>query len=475
MNRKPRPEPRLARTISDDLSRDRELQLRSQIEAADVRDRKADNRERAADRRDHAADVREAMLEGREQRVHRREVEDRGAMGQMASDRERLLVQMRDANEQLVLASVRATEVADAADVARRLADDNEERFRSLVTASAAVVWQADADGSLNVHSESWRMFTGLEADTGDPRWGWLLAVHPKDREHVRDAWTCALSTSTPYLCQHRLQHRDGGYVWVVSHAVPIVKSGMVREWVGMMMDVTDHVRIEEAREQFVGILGHDLRNPVQAILMGAELLAALPEPYASVVTKIVRSGRRMEAIIRDVMDFARGRLGGGIPVSLRPCDLHRICNEVVAEMRQAHPDRDIGLELVAEIQCECDSDRIEQVLSNLLGNAVVHGADPIRVRVWAELDEIVMSVENQGNPIPAALLPKLFEPFSHGSRSSTSRGDVQGLGLGLYIVSEIVRAHAGTITVSSIPGAGTTFVVRYPRTSAGRQARAES
>lgn len=124
----------------------------------------------------------------------------------------------------------------------------------------------------------------------------------------------------------------------------------------------------------------------------------------------------------------------------------------------------DIGLELIGELRCECDRGRIEQVLSNLLGNAVAHGADPIRVRVWPETDDIVIAVENQGAPIPISLVPKLFEPFSQGTRAAGSRKD--GLGLGLYIVSEIIRAHRGAVTVTSSPE-GTTLFARVPRNAA--------
>ena len=182
-----------------------------------------------------------------------------------------------------------------------------------------------------------------------------------------------------------------------------------------------------------------------------------------------------MEAIIRDMMDFARGRLGDGIPVTLAGCDLKRICIDVVAEMKQAYPDRHITLETASELPAECDANRVEQMLSNLLGNAITHGADPVRVRVWDEADDVVMSVQNQGAPIPAALLPRLFEPFSQGPRDEPSRKGSDGLGLGLYIVREIARAHGGTVTASSDPGNGTTFVLRFPRDSAARQRTSSS
>jgi len=179
-----------------------------------------------------------------------------------------------------------------------------------------------------------------------------------------------------------------------------------------------------------------------------------------------------MEALIRDVMDFTRGRLGGGIPLSLRSCDLRAICSDVVAEMKQAHPLRDLRCELDGDLSGECDADRIEQVLSNLIGNAITHGEDPVCVRVESDGDSLVMVVENRGAPIPEKLIPTLFEPFARASRTADAEhgeGRNEGLGLGLYIVREIARAHGGSVAVTSTRAEGTRFTVRWPRSAEAR------
>lgn len=386
----------------------------------------------------------------------------------LRAEHESLLVQMREANERLVLAAIHADELTDAANAAREAAADNEERFRSLVTSSAAVVWSADADGRIRIDRPSWDAFVGIELGASDQT-GWLVAVAPQDHDLIRRAWSDARAHSTPYICQHRLRKRDGTDGWVVSRAVPIMKGGVVREWIGMMTDVSERVRVEEAREQFIAVLGHDLRNPLSAICLGAELLATLPEPYSRTGGQIARSARRMETLIRDVMDFTRGRLGGGIPVTLRPCDLGGICTEVVAEMKQAHPARDIQCDVQGLIRSECDTDRMEQVVSNLIGNAITHGADPIVVSVRDAGDDIELTVASSGEPIGETSMSRMFEPYSRGIRLLPSGEIAPGLGLGLYIVKEIVHAHGGTVTVTS--GVRTTFTVRYPhspRSSSG-------
>ncbi len=169
-----------------------------------------------------------------------------------------------------------------------------------------------------------------------------------------------------------------------------------------------------------------------------------------------------MEAMIRDVLDFARGRLGGGIPIAPRSCDLGVLCTEAVAEMKQAYPTRLVTFEGSGDLRGEWDPSRIEQVLSNLLGNALQHGVGAIHMTSSLDGDEVVMTVHNQGLPIPAAQVSTLFEPFSTQVRGVPRLRD--GLGLGLYIASEITRAHRGSLSVSSAAGEGTTFVVRLPR-----------
>jgi len=437
--------------------------------AADVREKAMDVREAHVEAREVIASTREAVVSEREKIArHREEVLRAQAEAQQARlERERVLAQMREMNEKLVQASARAHELAHAAEAARAEMAVSEERFRSLVTTAAAIVFQADAEGRLRIHPESWSAFTGLEVDAEDDEsgWGWLRAVHPDERERVRRAWIQAVATRSLFSFQHRLRKRDRSYAWVVARAVPIPRTGVVREWIGMMTDVTDRIRIEEAREQFIAILGHDLRNPVGSISMAAQLLLRtdLPEEQRQTVERIARSAGRIEGMIRDLLDFARGRLGGGIPIKRQPCDLGRICIEQVAEMKQAHPGRAITCEATDNLQGEFDPDRLEQVISNLIGNAIQHGMDPIRVTAREDGDGMIVFVHNEGQPIPAPVISEIFEPFHRRAEERT-----EGLGLGLYIVSEIVSAHGGTISVTSSEGEGTTFTIRWPR-RAGR------
>jgi signal transduction histidine kinase len=218
-----------------------------------------------------------------------------------------------------------------------------------------------------------------------------------------------------------------------------------------------------ELREQFIAVLGHDLRNPLAAIAMGATLLrrkAHDPVAVSTAADRIERSARRMSGLINDVLDFARGRLGSGIGVELaETTTLGQALEGVTAELREVHPERRIASDIAVDGRVRCDLERIQQLLSNLLANALSHGTPdtPVRVRAWLDGQDVVIEVHNDGEPIPADRLGKVFEPFW---RRTAAR---EGLGLGLYICSQIAKSHGGRLTVRSAAEQGTTFVARLP------------
>jgi signal transduction histidine kinase len=221
--------------------------------------------------------------------------------------------------------------------------------------------------------------------------------------------------------------------------------------------------RTAELREQFIAVLGHDLRNPLAAISGSAELLQRmqLDTKAARMVTIIQRSVARIGGLIDDVMDFARGQLGGGLTLDrTSEAALAPVLHQVVAELRTSFPDRRIETEIAIDRTILCDRTRIAQLLSNLLGNALAYGAPatPVRVRAVTEGDYFELSVANSGDPIPQAARERLFQPFARGAVRPTQ----QGLGLGLFIASEVARAHGGTLDVASSE-AETRFTFRMP------------
>jgi signal transduction histidine kinase len=223
-------------------------------------------------------------------------------------------------------------------------------------------------------------------------------------------------------------------------------------------------------REQFVAILGHDLRNPLHAVHASSDMLERrLTDPaLLTIASRIKSNARRMAGLIDDILDFARGRLGGGIAVELTEIEnLNAGLLTVVQELEDGQP----GCQIIADIgvsrPVRCDLGRLQQIASNLLANALTHGLpmSPVKISAKADAENLVLEVWNAGEPIPAESLDKIFEPFwQHSASANRNR-----LGLGLHICSQIVRAHQGQISVTSTREAGTQFTARLPLTVPGK------
>jgi len=227
---------------------------------------------------------------------------------------------------------------------------------------------------------------------------------------------------------------------------------------------LVDELAVGELREQFIAILGHDLRNPLHAVYASSDKLEReLTDPaLLAIATRIKRNARRMSGLIDDILDFARGRLGGGITVELTDTDnLNAGLMSVIQELQDAQPDCQIIADIGVSCSVRCDIGRLQQIASNLLANALTHGRPqtPIKISARAEGDDFVLEVCNAGEPIPAESLDKIFEPFWRHSVSASRNG----LGLGLHICSQIVRAHQGHISVTSTREGGTRFTARLP------------
>ena len=215
-------------------------------------------------------------------------------------------------------------------------------------------------------------------------------------------------------------------------------------------------------REQFIAVLGHDLRNPLASIGSGVNLLRKeqLSERGAWILNMLQGSTARMAALIDNVMDFARGRLGGGITLNHRVVRIEPILQQIVEELHLAAPEKVIETHFAVADPVRCDPTRLGQLVSNLLGNALTHGAatQPVRLDAASDGTNLTISVANGGDPIPPEAMSRLFQPFSRGE----VRPSRQGLGLGLYIASEIAKAHGGHIEVVSTPDE-TCFTLRMP------------
>jgi signal transduction histidine kinase len=231
--------------------------------------------------------------------------------------------------------------------------------------------------------------------------------------------------------------------------------------------------RVDQARDMFLGILSHDLRNPLNAIAMTAGMLPTICNDSAAVINcgeQISRSISVMQRMIADLLDYTRTRLGAGIPIKANSLDLESLGREVCDEFRSAHKKEAIQFTANGDLSGRWDSDRIRQAISNLLGNAIQHGSEdaPVKFSLRGETADVFIEIRNSGAPIPPGMLPKIFDPLVRGASAEHSTSNTRGsMGMGLYIAREVAKSHGGRIDVTSSAKDGTLFTIRLPREAA--------
>ena len=265
------------------------------------------------------------------------------------------------------------------------------------------------------------------------------------------------------------VRHGDGFALWLHDVTEARLEERRAREALAMALVREERMEAEaEYRERFIGVLGHDLRNPLSAISFSAHTLRScgpLTPRQQALTLRIESCADRMAKMISGILDLTRARRSGGIPLSLEPTSLSAVCLRVLEELQIAHPDRHIYYEEERHWEGIWDAERLAQVVSNLVSNALEHGGEavPVYVRSYSRGELVALEVHNPGAPIPPHRLATLFQPFQ-GGRPPGERKRRTGLGLGLYIVRELVQSHGGRVSVHSAEGEGTTFTVLLPR-----------
>jgi signal transduction histidine kinase len=227
---------------------------------------------------------------------------------------------------------------------------------------------------------------------------------------------------------------------------------------------------LDESKEMFLAILGHDLRTPIGAVMTSARFMLdtkELPEPHLTLTSRIVNASTRMNHMVGALLDFTRSRLGSGIPINPATMNMGKVVHDVVDEISAANSDRTIKLDARGALKGQWDCGRLSQVVSNLVVNALEHGdhRGVVTVDVRGDDGEVVLTVHNRGRSIPQDELDGIFSAMKQQDKTLRARrGESDNLGLGLYIVDQIVQAHKGKISVESTDQAGTTFTVRLPR-----------
>jgi len=227
---------------------------------------------------------------------------------------------------------------------------------------------------------------------------------------------------------------------------------------------------LDESKEMFLAILGHDLRTPLGAIFTSAQFMldtGELVEPHQTLTSRIASSSTRMVQMVGDLLDFTRSRLGSGIPIKRTPVSMGKLVHEAVDEVKAVYPEQEIIIETRAEQEGEWDPARSSQMLANLIGNAAEHSPAqvPISIELCGDDDEITLAIHNRGTAIRSGQIAGIFSPMKAGRAGETvDSGPTANLGLGLYIAERIAHAHGGRIDIESTEAGGTTFTVHLPR-----------
>jgi PAS domain S-box-containing protein len=352
----------------------------------------------------------------------------------------------------------------------------NASQLELALGTAALGTWHFEvATGQLSWDERCRAMF-GVGAQASVDYEVFLSRLHPEDRARVHRDYERAFDPAGggAYECEYRVVAPDGQVRWLRAMGRCLFENGKPVRFVGTQQDITRQKREEaeqrarsELEQQLLGIVGHDLRNPLSAILMSAAVLRTrvTDERALKPVSRIIQSAERATRITHDLLDLTQARLGGGIPLQRREVDVHELARQVVEEHQASHPTRELRFTQEGEATGLFDGGRLSQVVANLLGNALAYSpADtPVTVHSRGEPDAVLLQVRNAGAPIPEELRAHLFEPFRRGVSGADANPN-KSLGLGLFIVERIVSAHEGRIDCTSSAADGTVFTVRLPR-----------
>lgn len=357
---------------------------------------------------------------------------------------------------------------------ARRLLDHQEDTLREFLNAVPTTLWSAEPQGTIDFLNRFWFEFTGQDPAM-DPRSGkWGEAVHPEDIARTVEEWRQALAEDRPIDQQFRVRRaEDGTWRWHRSRGIAIRdREGAIKRWAGFIADIHDQTELvvnlqeeRDLRERFVATLSHDLRTPLTAARLNAQLLArkAGDENLTRrAATRIDASLMRADDMIRDILDASRLRAGEGLAIERTLMELRELVSVAIEDLSTVHGQRFV-LQPGPRVEGWWSADAIRRIVENLGTNAVKYGAPdrPVTVTVEKNETEARIAVHNEGPAIPPSDLPLLFRPFSRTRGAETRRQ--RGWGLGLSLVKGLVEAHGGRIEVESTAEAGTTFTVHLP------------
>lgn len=350
---------------------------------------------------------------------------------------------------------------------AKQALEDSEQLLRNITTAAPTALWMSDESGAITYFNQTWLEWTGssFHDSVGD---GWLEYVHPGDRSTVTEKWKSHQVVRQRYEAEYRFEHIDGSSHWCIATGQPqFSANGTFTGYIGACVDITEQKMLQQQKDDFIGIASHELKTPVASIKGYAQVLEKMliqkgDVKEAQMMSRMDAQIRRLTNLIGDLLDVTKIN-SGKLQFNDVDFDFNSMAGEAVEDMQRTTEKHELVFEAGETGIVFGDRERISQVIANLISNAIKYSpaADKIIIRTARDKNEVTLCVEDYGIGIPQDKLEKVFEQFYRVS------GDMQhtfpGLGLGLYISSEIIKREGGRIWVQSIEGKGSTFCFALP------------
>ena len=344
---------------------------------------------------------------------------------------------------------------------------ESEARFRFVAETMPQKIFTARPNGDIDYFNPQWTEFTGLpfEEIRG---WEWTQFVHPDDVEENVRCWQHSLDTGEPFSIEHRFRGADGAYHWHMSRAIAVRDAqGSITMWIGSSTDIDEQKRQEERKDAFISMASHELKTPVTSLkgfvyVLQNRLKKRDDEESLRFLASINKQLNKLTKLINDLLDISRVQQGK-LHYQEELFDLDALAGETIENLQAGTSTHQLLFEGGTAAQVYGDKDRIGQVLTNLIGNAIKYSpaADRVIIRLFQDADNVVVSVQDFGLGIAATHQKRIFELFYQVT--DPAEKTYPGLGIGLYICSEIVKRHCGRIWVESQKGAGSTFSFSLP------------
>jgi PAS domain S-box-containing protein len=351
--------------------------------------------------------------------------------------------------------------------VARHKIEESEARFKLLADSMPQFVWSADKNGIINYFNQAVYDYSGLtQKDVQEG--GWLKIVHPDEISVTIKHWKRAVATGKDFSMEHRFRRYDGQYRWQLSRAIPLSdESGHIQQWIGTSTDIQNMKLQEQHKDFFISMASHELKTPITSMKGYIQILQSMyqdnqDEFLKTSLDRIHTQIEKLIAIIADLLDVSKIRTGS-LTFNKQDFDLNLLLKEVIEELTVVYPNFKINFSPASEIRVYADRDRVGQVFVNLISNAIKYSPKSRDIYISSKMNarSVMISVKDEGIGIDKNFQRKIFERFYRVEGKSEKT--FPGFGIGLFIASEIIRRHKGSIGVESEPGKGSRFYFSLP------------